>query len=81
MFLGPRLFVLGQVLKRFLEGQDRLRDVIQAEAVGPVPLAGLILVADFNDDLRQRDHLAVVGHQVSENRGSDSAHFEGDFWF
>ena len=39
------LFVPGQVLKGLLEGQDRLGDVVQTEAVGPVPLAGLVLVA------------------------------------
>jgi len=81
VFLSSWLSVLGQVLKGFLKGQDRFRDVVQAEAVGPLPLAGLVLVADLNDDLGQRDLSAVVHHYVSENRGSDSAHFEGDFGF
>jgi len=81
VFLGPGVFVLGQVLKCFLKGQDRFRDVIQAEAVGPVPLAGFVLVADFNHDLGQRDRSAVVHHDISEYGGSDSADFERGFGF
>ena len=80
-FLGSWLSVLRQVLKGFLKGQDRFGDVVQAQAVGPVPLAGLILVADFNHDLGQRDLSTVVHDYVPENRGSDGAHLEGDFGF
>ena len=81
VFLGPRLFVLGQVVKCFLEGQDRFRDVVEAKAVGAVPLAGLVLIADLDDDLGQWDGSTVVDDHVSKYRGSDSAHFEGGFWF
>jgi hypothetical protein len=81
VFLGPRLFVLGEVLKCLLEGQNRFGDVVEAQAVGPVPPAGLVLVPDLDDDLGQRDHFAIIGDYVSKDCGSDSAYFERDFWF
>ena len=76
------LLVAGQVLKGFLKGQDRLGDVVETEAVGPVPLAGLVLVPDFDDHLGQGDTLAVVvDDDVAKDRGPDGAHFENSFGF
>ena len=73
--------MLGQVLKCFLEGQDRFGDVIEAQAVGPVPLAGLVLVPDLDHDLRQRNGFAVLLNRVAKYGRTDGAHLERCFGF
>ena len=57
----------------------RFGKLIDAEAVSPLPVAGLIEVADFQDDLRQWHSLALVLDDVLEYGRSYSSHLEYDF--
>ncbi len=76
-----RSLVLKQVRIRRLQSDDCFGQVVQTETVGPFPNAGLVLVTDFDHDLRQEDVSAVLLDRVSKDRGPDGSDFKSFFRF
>ena len=58
---------LHQVLVGFLKGEDGLGQVIEAQAVRSLPVAGFVPIPDFQGHLGEEDLLAVSASCVLED--------------